>query len=295
MTSPGQALRAAIAAPEILVAPGAYDAITARLVERNGFEAIYVTGGGTTNATFGLPDLGFMTMPELAATLRNICAVTEAPVLVDADTGFGTPLNVWRTVRELDRAGVGGLHIEDQDGVKRCGHLAGKAVIPAEEMCGKLTAAVEARGDSDLVIVARTDAAAIEGVEGAIARAHAYAAAGADMIFVEALESREEFARVAAEVGEVPLMANMTEFGKTPLITAAEFEQLGYAMVIFPMTLFRLMLRAVDEGLAELRRSGTQRELIEKMRTRAELYEIVEHDRHAEDGERWSGDRAGRR
>ena len=277
-TDKRRALRAGLERPEILVAPGAYDAITARLVQANGFEAVYVTGAGTTNAHLGLPDLALATLTEMAGIVGRMAAAVEIPVFTDADTGYGSALNVMRTVQELERAGAAGLHIEDQVFGKRCGHLEGKRLVEADEMLGKLAAAREARSDPEFVLIARTDAAAVGGVDEALERAHAYADGGADVIFVEALTTEDDFERFAAEGPSIPLLANMTEFGKTPLIPATAFERLGYAAVIFPMTAFRLMLRAVDEGLAELRRSGTQGALLDRMRTRAELYELVDYD-----------------
>lgn len=276
--SPGKRLRSAFEAPEILVAPGAYDAITARVIEKHGFPAVYVTGAGTVNAQLGLPDIGLTTMTEMSEMVGRIADAVGVPVFSDADTGYGNADNTARTVRSFERAGAAGLHIEDQDDGKRCGHLDDKRVVEIADMCEKVRAAVDARTDHDFVVIARTDAAAIEGVSGALERAHAYAAAGADVIFIEALTTREDFLRFAREAPEVPLLANMTEFGKTPLMTTKEFEELGYAGVIFPMTAFRLMLRAVDEGMAQLAADGTQRALIPSMRTRRELYELLDYD-----------------
>lgn len=279
-TQAREALRAALTAPDILVAPGAYDAITARLVQANGFQAVYVTGAGATNASLGMPDLALTTLTEMAGIVGRMADAVDVPVFSDVDTGYGGVLNVMRTVREFERAGAAGIHVEDQEFAKRCGHLEGKRIVGVEEMVGKLRAAIEAREDPAFVLIARTDSAAIGGVEEALRRAHAYAEAGADVIFVEALRSREEFAAFAQSAPRIPLLANMTEFGKTPLIPAAEFQELGYAAVIFPMTAFRLMLRAVDEGLAELARTGTQAGILDRMRTRAELYELVDYARY---------------
>lgn len=273
--TPAQRLRAAFAAPEILVAPGAYDAITARAIQANGFEAVYVTGAGISNAAFGVPDVGLVTLTEMSEAVGRIAAAVEIPVFSDADTGYGNEENVARTVRIFERAGAAGLHLEDQVSEKRCGHLADKQLIPAEEMCLKIEAAVAARRDPDFVIIARTDAIGPEGYDSGLERTHQYAQAGADVIFIEALTSREQFARYAADAPKVPLLANMTEFGRTPLISASEFQHLGYAAVIFPMTAFRLMLRAVDEGLAHLKARGTQDGLLERMRTRQELYDLL--------------------
>jgi methylisocitrate lyase len=257
--SAARRLREALAAPEILVAPGAYDAITARIVEKHGFPAVYVTGAGTVNAQLALPDVGLTTMTEMCDVVGRIARAVDVPVFSDADTGYGNALHAMRTVSAFERAGAAGLHIEDQDSLKRCGHLDGKRLISTSEMCEKIVAATQGRSDPDFLIIARSDAVAVEGLDGALRRAHAY---------VEAPES--------------PLLANMTEFGKTPLISAAEFQELGYDAVIFPMMAFRLMLWAVDEGLAELARSGTQRELLPRMRTREELYELLGYEPAAE-------------
>lgn len=282
MTTPGRRLRELLAAPEILVAPGAYDAITARLIEANGFRAVYVTGGGTTNAHFGLPDIGVTTLTEMATIVARITNIVSIPVFSDADTGYGTPLNVMRTVREFEHAGLAGLHIEDQSGAKRCGHLDGKSLVSKADMQRKVEAACAARRDDDFVIVARTDAVAVEGLGGALERARAYADVGADVIFIEALATHDDFARFADEAPRVPLLANMTEFGRTDLLSSSEFEDLGYAAVIFPMTAFRLMLGAVDDGLRELAAAGSQRGLLDRMRTRDELYELVDYERYHE-------------
>lgn len=282
-------LREGLQAPEVLVVPGAYDAITARLVERRGFAAVYVSGAGTTNAQLGLPDVGVLTLTEMAIAVARVSAATSIPLFVDADTGYGHVANVQRTVVELERAGAAGLHLEDQELDKRCGHLDGKRLVETAEMADKVAAAAAARHDPDFVIIARTDAAAVEGLDGALRRAHAYAEAGADAIFIEALTSADEFEAFAAQAPPRPLIANMTEFGKTPLLPAEELGRLGYAAVIFPMTSFRLMLRAVDDGLAELARSGSQRALLERMTTRAELYELLGYEpgaaRLVEDGQ----------
>jgi methylisocitrate lyase len=275
-------LRELIEDDRILLAPGAYDAISARLIEANGFDAVYVTGAGTVNARLGIPDNSLGTMTELLETARCIVDAVSIPVFCDIDTGFGNAVNVVRTVRLYERAGVAGVHLEDQVMPKRCGHLEGKEIVPVSEMVGKLQAAVEARTDPDFVIIARTDAAAVEGVDAAIERARAYAAAGADLIFTEALTTEEEFARFsAADVG-APLLANMTEFGKTPYLTAERFEQLGYQVVIYPMAAFRTMLKGIDDTLKEIRATGTQLARLDAMRTRAELYELVDYPAYDE-------------
>ncbi len=270
-------LRELIAADDILVAPGAYDAISARLIEANGFDAVYVTGAGTVNSRLGIPDNSLGSMTELLETARCIVDAVSIPVFCDIDTGFGNAVNVVRTIRLYERAGVAGVHLEDQVMPKRCGHLEGKEIVPVSEMVGKIRAAVEARTDPDFVIIARTDAAAVEGVEAAVERARAYVEAGADVIFSEALTTEEEFAQFAAADVGAPLLANMTEFGKTPYLTTKRFEELGFAVVIFPMAAFRSMLKGIDDTLKEIRATGTQAARLDAMKTRAELYELVDY------------------
>ena len=275
--APGARLRALIDAPEILVAPGAYDAITARVIEQAGFSAVYMTGAGTVNAHLGVPDIALGSLTEFVENAGRIADAVRVPVFCDADTGFGNATGVLRAVRAFEGAGVAGLHLEDQESPKRCGHLDGKTLVPVAEMVGKVRAACDARRDDSFVVIARTDAAAVEGVSGAIERAGAYAEAGADVIFTEALTTPEEFGAFAAAGVGRPLLANMTEFGKTPYLSASQFEELGYAAVIFPMMAFRLMLKAVTDGVAELARMGTQRELLDRMATRTELYDVVDY------------------
>ena len=277
MSTPGHRLRALIDDEQILVAPGAYDAITARLIESRGFRAVYMTGAGTVNARLGLPDNGVATMTEMAENAACIAQAVSVPVFCDIDTGYGNAINVMRTVRSFEAAGVAGVHLEDQVSPKRCGHLEGKEIVEVGEMVGKIQAAIAARTDDDFVVMARTDAAAVEGVDAAIERARAYARAGADVIFSEALTTEAEFERfAAAEVG-APLLANMTEFGKTPYLTTQRFQEIGYSTVIFPMLAFRTMLKAVDDALAELGEQGTQVNMLERMKTRTELYELVDY------------------
>ena len=274
---PGARLRHLLADPAVLVAPGAYDAITARVLAAAGFPALYMTGAGTVNAHLGLPDIALGTLDEFVQNAGRIVDVVDVPVFCDADTGFGNAVNVVRTVRAFERAGVAGIHLEDQESPKRCGHLDGKRTVSVEEMVGKLHAALDARRSEDFVIIARVDAAAVEGVGAAIERAGAYAEAGADVIFAEALTSEDEFRRFAAAGIGKPLLANMTEFGKTPYFSAAEFEAFGFDAVIFPMMAFRLMLGAVRDGARELAASGTQKAMLDRMATRAELYELIEY------------------
>jgi methylisocitrate lyase len=277
-----QRFRDLIADDDILVAPGAYDAITARLIQANGFDAVYMTGAGTINARLGLPDNGTGTMTEMVDNARAIAQAVDIPVFCDIDTGYGNAINVMRTVREMETAGVAGVHLEDQVAPKKCGHLEGKEIVAVAEMVGKLRAAQEARRDDDFVLIARTDAAAVEGVDAAIERARAYAAAGADVIFSEALTTEEEFERFAgADVG-APLLANMTEFGKTPYLPVERFQELGFSAVIFPMLAFRSMLKAVDDSLKVLREQGTQVDILDRMKTRAELYDLVDYPHYDE-------------
>jgi len=263
----------------LVVAPGVFNALTAKMVERAGFQAAYLSGAGLTNAMTAIPDIGLLSMTELAQQTAYIVSATRLPLIVDADTGFGGPLSVARTVRELERAGAAGIQIEDQQDPKRCGHLAGKRLVPAETMAGKIRSAAKARKDPDLIIVARTDARGVEGLKAAIDRALRYRDAGADMIFPEALESAAEFSRFADRV-RAPLMANMTEFGKSPYLSVREFDRLGYRLVIFPMTIFRVMMKAAETALRELKRTGTQRGLLGEMQTRKELYALLEYEQY---------------
>ncbi len=271
-------LRDRLNASRILVAPGVFDPITALLAERKGFEAVYMSGAALSNS-LALPDLGLVTLSESVAHAKRMTRAIHIPIIADVDTGFGEAINVMRTLREFEDAGVAAIHIEDQVVPKRCGHLAGKTLVEAEEMAKKLTAAVEARKDPDFMIIARTDARHVVGLEEAIDRASVYVDAGADMIFPEALESLEEF-RAFAKVVKVPLMANMTEFGKTPYISVADFERIGYRFVIFPMTAFRVMLKAVKDTFEELKASGTQKKLLDRMMSRNEFYEMIDYSNY---------------
>jgi methylisocitrate lyase len=270
--SPGRRLRDAWSLAPIAV-PGAFNALTARLIERLGFEAVYLSGGALS-ASAGVPDVGLLSVTEFADEARRITAATSLPLLCDADTGFGEVLNVERTVHLLERAGAAGIHLEDQQFPKRCGHLSGKSLVEAEAMCAKIRAAVAAKADPNFVIIARTDARGVANFDEAIRRAHQYLAAGADAIFPEAMESAEEFARFAKEV-PAPLLANMTEFGKGPLLTVTELGQLGYKMVLYPLTAFRAAMKAAMDTLTSLRQQGHQRDSVPQMLTRAELYDLL--------------------
>jgi methylisocitrate lyase len=254
--------------------PGAFNALTARLAERLGFEAVYLSGGALSAGWAGLPDVGLLSVTEFADQAAVLARATVLPLLCDADTGFGEPVNVERTVRLYEQAGAAGLHLEDQVLPKRCGHLSGKALVAAETMTAKVRAAVAARRDPDFVIVARTDARSVDGFDAAVDRARAYRAAGADMIFPEALEGRDEFARFADAVPG-PLLANMTEFGRGPLLAFDDLAALGYRAVLYPLTAFRAAMHAAEHALRTLRDAGTQRGLLDAMQTRAALYELL--------------------
>ena len=257
--------------------PGVPNAAIARQVERAGFKAVYVSGAGMANATAGVPDIGLLSMTEVVMLAGYVADAVTIPAIVDADTGFGGAENVARTVRELEAAGLAGCHIEDQDFPKRCGHLAGKAIVELEEMVGKIKAALASRRDPNFIIIARTDARAVEGFDRAVERAGEYLAAGADAIFPEALQSLEEFRDFAKEI-DAPLLANMTEFGKSPLLSFHDLMELGYRMVIFPQSAFRVSMKASEKFFAALKKTGTQSDWIDRMQTRQELYDLLDYD-----------------
>ena len=254
--------------------PGVFNALTARMAERLGFPAVYLSGGALSAGWAGVPDVGLLTVTEFAEQAAVLARATPLPLLCDADTGFGEAIHVERTVRLYEGAGAAGLHIEDQVMPKRCGHLSGKSLVATDAMAAKVRAAVASRRDPDFVVVARTDARSVEGFDAAVARARAYLDAGADMIFPEALESAEEFARFARAV-PAPLLANMTEFGRSPLLDVAELAGLGYRAVLYPLTAFRAAMRAAEETLRDLRESGTQRGALGRMQPRAALYDLI--------------------
>jgi methylisocitrate lyase len=254
--------------------PGAFNAYVSRLIARAGFDACYISGAGLANATAGVPDIGLLSLEEVARLASYICDAVRIPVLADADTGFGGAANVARTVREFERAGLAGLHIEDQEFPKRCGHLAGKSIVPVDEMVQKIRTAARARQDDDFVIIARTDARSVEGFDAAVERANRYFDAGADVIFPEALQTEDEFKKFAKLV-RPPLLANMTEFGKGPLLSVKQLAAMGYRMVIFPQTAFRVSMKAAEKALEDLKRRGTQKELLDTMQTRQELYDVL--------------------
>lgn len=255
MTRRTTALRTLLAGPGMVVAPGVFDGLSARIAVEAGFAACYLSGGAVARSS-GVPDLGLLTMTEVLARVREVCDAVPVPVIADADTGYGNALNVARTVTEFERLGVAGLHLEDQVQPKRCGHYAGKRLVDTAEMVGKLHAALDARHDSDLVIVARTDALAVEGEDAALARAQRYADAGADMLFVEAPTSREQIARIAAAL-DVPLLINMFAGGRTPLLTAGELAGLGYKVMIVPSDLQRAAISGMRRAAAELAAHGS--------------------------------------
>lgn len=272
--SPGSRLRAAVEAERPLQVVGAINAYSARLAERAGFKALYLSGAGVANASFAVPDLGITTLNDVLEDARRITAATECPLLVDADTGFGGAFSIGRTVREMIRAGVAGIHLEDQVSNKRCGHRPGKALVPAEEMVDRLKAAVDARRDDHFVVMARTDAHAVEGLEAAIDRASAYLAAGADMIFAEALTSLEQYQRFTSAVA-VPVLANLTEFGRTPLFSLDEMRGAGLRLVLYPLSAFRAMSAAALRVYETIREQGTQRAAVDSMQTREDLYRML--------------------
>ena len=273
MASPGDRLRAAWAERPIMI-PGVFNALTAKLAERIGYRAVYLSGGALSAGWAGVPDIGLLTLTEFAEQAAMLAGATSLPLLCDADTGFGDAINVERTVRLYEQAGAAGLHLEDQVLPKRCGHLTGKGVIEPGAMASKIRAAVAARRDPGFVVIARTDARSVEGFESAVDRARRYLDAGADMIFPEALESSEEFARFAKEV-KAPLLANLTEFGRGPLLTFDELASLGYRAMLYPLTAFRAAMKAAEEALIHLRDQGTQSDLLPRMQTRADLYELL--------------------
>ncbi len=280
-----------LAADAIVVAPGVYDALGALLVENAGFSAAYLSGASLAYSRFGRPDIGLIGMDEVAATLSAITERVSVPVIVDADTGFGNALNVMRTVKLFERNGAGAIQLEDQVMPKRCGHLPGKALVPAAEMVGKIEAALDARRDTATLIIARTDAIAVDGLEAALDRAERYAEAGADMLFVEAPQSIDDMTAIVDRLGaRVPLMANMVEGGKTPLSTADELQAMGFSLVIFPGGLVRAFAHMAEEYLASLRQHGTNRPFRDRMLDFDRLNEIVGTKEMLESGYRFDMD-----
>ncbi len=278
--SKGQRLRELLATRTVAI-PGACNALTAIQIERAGYEVVYVSGAALS-ASRGLPDIGLISLPEMAEEAGTIARAVAIPTIVDADTGYGPPSAVMEAVREFEQAGVAGMQIEDQEAAKKCGHLSGKRIIPLDDMVAKIKAAVDARRNRAFVIVARTDARVVDGLGAAIERSRAYAEAGADMLFPEALLSAEEFGTFALEMRKadihVPLIANMTEFGRTPYLSVDEFDALGYRAVLFPVSTLRVAARAVEKLLVELKFFGSQRNWLDHMMTRQELYEVLRYE-----------------
>ena len=270
----GARLRAALEIERPLQVVGTVNAYAALLAERSGFRAIYLSGAGVANASFGLPDLGITSLNDVSEDVRRITAASPLPLLVDADTGFGSAFNIARTTRELLRAGAAGMHLEDQVSAKRCGHRPGKALVHAGEMVDRIRAAVDARNDPAFVVMARTDAHAVEGQAAALARAADYVAAGADMIFAEALNTLEEYRQFTSALG-VPVLANITEYGQTPLFTVTELASAGVRLVLYPLSAFRAAARAQLEVYGAIRAEGTQKSVLDLMQTRAELYQVL--------------------
>ncbi|MHA1566236.1 MAG: methylisocitrate lyase [Alphaproteobacteria bacterium] len=270
------ALRKALASEAIVRAPGAFSPLVAMEIEAQGFEAVYVSGA-VLSADLGMPDIGLMTLTEVATRAEQIARVTDLPTIVDCDTGFGEPMSVARTIRVMEERGIAGLHLEDQVNPKRCGHLDGKAVVSSEAMIQKIKAGVDARRDQNLLIIARTDARAIEGLDAMIDRANAYAEAGADVVFTEALSDRGEWERASLEIS-APLLANMTEFGKSELLPAETLQELGVSIVIYPVTTLRIAMKATTDALRHIAAKGTQVEIVENMQTRQELYDLLRYE-----------------
>ena len=272
--SAGARFRAALEAERPLQIVGTINAFTALLAEKAGFRAIYLSGAGVANASFGLPDLAMTTLNDVCEDIRRIASATDVPLLVDADTGWGSAFMIGRTMREMTWAGAAGCHLEDQVAVKRCGHRPGKALVETAEMCDRIKAAVDGRIDDTFVIMARTDAHAVEGQQAALDRGAAYVEAGADMIFAEALTTLDEYREFTNSI-KVPVLANLTEFGKTPLFTTEELAAAGISMALYPLTAFRAMSKTALDVYTDLREKGTQSAAIDRMQTRKELYDVL--------------------
>ncbi|GFN31676.1 methylisocitrate lyase [Paenibacillus xylaniclasticus] len=290
--SPGQKLRDAVKAEQPLQLPGVIHAYAALLAESVGFRALYISGAGIANASFGLPDLGITTMNDCVEEVRRITHVTKLPVLVDADTGFGSAFAIARTIKQLTRAGAAGVHIEDQVSAKRCGHRPNKAIVSAAEMIDRIKSAVDAREDPSFVIMARTDAIAVEGLAAAIERACAFVEAGADMIFPEAVTRLEDY-RAFADAVKVPVLANMTEFGRTPLFTVEQLCEAGVGLVLYPLSAFRAMSAAALNVYRTIREHGTQQSILNTMQTRDELYHHLNYWNYEQQLDRLFGQERG--
>lgn len=270
------ALREGLQSGSILRFPGAHAPLVSLEIERQGFDGVYISGAALS-ADLCLPDIGLTTLSEVTQRGRQIARVTSLPAIIDIDTGFGEPMSAARTIQELEELGIAGCHLEDQENPKRCGHLDNKSLVSRDDMARKIMAAADAKRDPNFILFARTDARASEGMDAAIDRAKAYVDAGADAIFPEAMQGAKEF-EVFRKAIDVPMMANMTEFGKSPLLSAKELEDIGYNLVIYPVTTMRLAMGAIREGLAEVARTGTQEGVVDRMLTRAELYELIRYE-----------------
>lgn len=272
-------LRAALATGRLLRFPGAHAPIVALVIEEQGFDGVYISGAALS-AEMGLPDIGLTTLTEVSQRGRQIARVTELPAVIDVDTGFGEAMNAARTIQELEELGLAGCHLEDQVNPKRCGHLDNKVLVETYDMARKVRAAADAKRDQNFLLMARTDARASEGLDKAIDRAKAYVDAGADAIFPEALQGEQEFAAFRKAV-KVPLLANMTEFGKSPLLTAKQLADLGFNIVIYPVSSLRLAMKAIEDGFAQLKADGTQANIVDRMQTRKRLYELIRYEEYA--------------
>ncbi|HEV2695835.1 MAG TPA: methylisocitrate lyase [Verrucomicrobiae bacterium] len=272
--------RAALATGKLLRLPGAFSPLVAMAIQRHGFDGVYVSGAALS-ADLGLPDIGLTTLSEVATRGSAIARATDLPALIDADTGFGEALNMARTIQTLEDAGLSGCHLEDQVNPKRCGHLDGKSLVTAQSMVEKIRAAANTRQDKNFLIMARTDARASEGLDGAITRAKTYVDAGADAIFPEALADEGEFEKIRKAI-KVPLLANMTEFGKSKILNAKQLSDLGFNIVIYPVTTLRLAMKAIEDGLATIKNEGSQASIVGNMQTRAELYELLRYEAYAQ-------------
>ena len=279
LPSPGARLRQAIQEESPLQIVGVINAYSALMAEKAGFRALYLSGAGVANASFGMPDLGMTTLSDVTEDIRRVVSASPLPLLVDADTGFGHSLCIARTVRAFIAAGAAGMHIEDQEAAKRCGHRPSKAIVPDQEMVDRIHAAVDARTDSSFLIMARTDALASEGMERALERSHRYVEAGADAIFAEAVTESEQYRRFTSEL-DVPVLANMTEFGKSPLLTCEELADVGIAMALYPLSAFRAMNAAAECVFNALRKEKTQKPVVDIMQTRDRLYEVLDYHRY---------------
>lgn len=288
-----QTLRQRLSSDSILVAPGAYDGFTARLIEKAGFEAVYLSGAGVSYSTYGQPDLGLMTQSEMVQKVAAVSRATTLPIIADGDTGYGNAINTMQTVRLFEQAGAQAIQLEDQQFPKRCGHLSGKELIPAEEMVGKIRAACDARASKDFMIVARTDARSVLGLDEAMRRGQLYVEAGADMLFIESPYSKDELHRIAQTFHEIPLMANMIEGGKTPLLSADELQAMGFALVIFPNSLTRHFAYTGLQFLESLNAQGTTQPQLDAMMSHADLNQLLGIEQFRDLEKRYLPDKGG--